>query len=145
MLPVVIVLSLADFFSQNLANISTEVVNEESFLAYENTSPNDDTELISAELALSSGFYDKDFEAKLIVSGGIDPLQIEIDTEYKRALQYTVSDIEGIIYRKGKFLSNSTLDFNSLRPGRYAVFVFAGRRIIRAFMVEKNLEKGTLF
>jgi len=105
----------------------------------------EENELLTADLALSSGFIDTEFVGEIDILPGIDQFEIDISTDYLKPLQYTVSNVEGIILDRGRFVGIEDLSFSRYDPGSYAVYVFAARKVVRAFVVEKVVEAEKVF
>ncbi len=89
--------------------------------------------------AISDGFTDFDFEGSVSMAVADEDQVLTINTDYPGLLQYTVSNLEGIILRKRKFAREDWLDLQRLAPGSYAIYFFAGHRIVKALIVEKKL------
>ena len=94
---------------------------------------------ISANIRLSHGFVNAEFDEDIQIVMGSDLFEIELNTEYSRALQYTVSDMEGIIFNQGRFVGRKSIDFTRREVGRYAIYLFAGTTVVKAFTVEKHI------
>ncbi len=93
------------------------------------------------DLTVSSGFTNEDFEHfVLIQASGSEELLIKTDAE--KTLQYTLSDVDGIIFRKGQFRKEQLVKLESMSAGTYALYIFRGHRVVRAVLVEKRLPRG---
>ena len=105
----------------------------------------DEVKSLSANINLSHGFVNSEFDEAIEVIMGTDLFQIDIKTEYPKALQYTVSNMEGIIFNQGRFVGRKSLDFAQRQVGRYAVYLFAGTTVVKAFTVEKLIPVQSAF
>ena len=98
----------------------------------------EDVEMDASKLlSHSEGFTDSSFTHQLLMTLNAEQL-LEFETDCPRTLQYSISNVEGIILRKGKFYQQGMVNIGSLRPGSYAVYFFAGKRIVRAFMIDRR-------
>jgi hypothetical protein len=104
-----------------------------------------EVKLLSANITLSTGFVNSEFEDVIDVVMGSDFYEIELKTEYPRALQFTVSDMEGIIFNQGRFVGQKSIDFERRLTGRYAIYLFAGTTVVKAFTVEKHIPVQAAF
>ena len=94
---------------------------------------------------MSSGFYNSEFVETIDIAAGENPSYINLTTAYLKPLQYTVSDVEGIILDRGRFIGAEDLNFSRRREGNYAVYIFAANDVVRAFIVSKNAETVQVF
>ena len=101
--------------------------------------------ILSDYLAVSSGFYNSEFVETIDIAAGENPSYINLTTAYLKPLQYTVSDVEGIILDRGRFIGAEDLNFSRRREGNYAVYIFAANDVVRAFIVSKNAETVQVF
>ena len=86
-------------------------------------------------ISFSEGFTDSSFHHHLALNVTEDH-RLSMETDFPRTLQYSISNVEGIIFRKGKFYGSGLVNLSSLRDGSYAVYFFAGNKIVRALMIE---------
>ncbi len=96
----------------------------------------------TSALKLSEGYVNMDSSDGLIVSKK-DAYQISIVSSKARPLQYTVCNIDGRIRLKGKIRESGSIDLQKLNSGIYAVYLFSGKNILKAFHVEKIEATGT--
>jgi hypothetical protein len=94
---------------------------------------------LSANITVSYGFVNSDFDEEIEVVMGSELFEIDLRTDYPRALQYTVSDMDGIIYNQGRFVGQKSIDFTRRDNGGYAVYLFAGTTVVKAFTIEKHI------
>ena len=107
--------------------------------------PADQGIVLSSQLILSHGFINSEFNSTIEISKGTDDGDIAINADYERPLQYTVSNIEGIILNRGKFVGRKNIPFVRLSEGRYVVYLFAGTTVVKAFTVIKQLTPYAAF
>ena len=98
-------------------------------------SPNSDNTDLPYEINLSEGFVHADFDYTVDIDI-LDGNQLSIETDFPKTLQYSISNLEGIILRKGKIYGSAAVDLARLRPRSYAVYVFQGKKIVRALMID---------
>ena len=122
-----------------------ESIMEISYLDLKNRVDDYDSRALSTQISVSNGFINSAFEAEIEITLGEAASEIDLITTYLKPLQYTVSNVEGIILDRGRFIGSEDLDFSRKQEGRYAVYIFAADRIVRAFMVSKNTEIATVF
>lgn len=89
-------------------------------------------------LAVSAGFADSEFFDSIGIQPGESSSDLLLKTSYLKPLQYTISNVEGIILDRGRFIGEQDLDFSRKTEGDYAVYIFAANRVVRAFMVSKD-------
>lgn len=99
---------------------------------------NGEVDILSDILSVSSGFVDSEFSDPIFLASGESPEDIVISTTYLKPLQYTISNVEGIILHRGRFIGEQGLDFSRRIEGAYAVYIFAANRVVRAFIVSKE-------
>lgn len=97
-----------------------------------------DVHFLSEHLVVSTGFLDSQFEDSVEIHPGESPADLVLTTSYLKPLQYTVSNVEGIILKRGRFIGEENLDFSRRSEGDYAVYIFAANRVVRAFMVSRE-------
>ena len=132
--------------SQDQASLSeSESIMEVSYVNFKNKYDDLETKTLSAQISISAGFVNSVFEDEIDITLGESPLEIDLITTYLKPLQYTISNVEGIILDRGRFIGSEDLDFTRKQEGKYAVYIFAADRIVRAFMVSKNTDISTVF
>ena len=94
-----------------------------------------DTHAMKELISFSEGFTDSSFHHQMALNVTEDH-RLSIETDFPRTLQYSISNVEGIIFRKGKFYGSGMVNLSSLKNGSYAVYFFAGKKIVRALMIE---------
>lgn len=102
-------------------------------------------QLLNDQLAVSTGFADSEFSEDLNIVEGEVPEEIDLTTSYLKPLQYTVSNVEGIILDRGRFVGEKSLNFSRRTEGDYAVYIFAATKVVRAFMVSRSGVKVAVF
>ncbi len=111
-----------------LAAISEEVTETDVFLSSKSM------DLVS----FSEGFTDSTFHHHQLLMSVSSEQYLSMETDFPKTLQYSVSNVEGIILRKGKFYQQGMVNIANLKQGSYAIYFFAGKRIVRALMFERN-------
>lgn len=103
------------------------------------------SELISPYVSVSNGFADASFPNAIKVAAGLTSADLVISSDAERSIQYTMSDVDGKILLKRFFRKEQKLPIGQLAPGQYALYFFAGEKVVRAVLVEKLLPSaGTL-
>lgn len=102
-------------------------------------------QLFNDQLVVSTGFIDSEFTEYLNIVEGEVPEEINLTTSYLKPLQYTVSNVEGVILDRGRFIGEESLNFGRRTEGDYAVYIFAATKVVRAFMVSRSGEKVAVF
>jgi hypothetical protein len=90
-----------------------------------------------AESLISEGFSDVDFPCKIEVLLQSDQM-LHITTEYTPWLQYTLSNVDGRILKNAFFKEHEELTIEYLPEGNYALYFFAGKKVVRAVMIKKT-------
>ena len=124
---------------------ASESILEVSYVDLKSKYDDAETKTLSTQIAVSAGFVNSAFEDEIAIALGETPMEIDLITTYLKPLQYTVSNVEGIILDRGRFIGSEDLDFTRKKEGKYAVYIFAADRIVRAFMVSKNSEASAVF
>ncbi|MBK8502988.1 MAG: hypothetical protein IPL46_12690 [Saprospiraceae bacterium] len=123
----------------------SESIKEVSYVDWKNKYEDHEAEILSAHISVSTGFVNSAFQDEFEITLGETPMESDLITPYLKPLQYTVSNVEGIILDRGRFIGTEDLDFTRRQEGKYAVYIFAADRIVRAFMVSKNAEISNVF
>ncbi len=89
-------------------------------------------------LEVSTGFTDPTFDYDIHLYPNPVQYELSIDTEFDRTLQYTLSNMEGRIMARRKFVGEDKLDLSRMSPGTYAVYFFRGHKIVKALLIEKK-------
>ena len=128
-----------------LNGILTDSSENRAYVDLVGNSSDEEIMVLSDYLAVSAGFYDSEFVETIHIDSAENPSHLILNTSYLKPLQYTVSDVEGIILNRGRFIGSEDLNFSRRVEGNYAVYIFAANRVVRAFMVSKKAETVNLF
>ncbi|MDH3649063.1 MAG: T9SS type A sorting domain-containing protein [Saprospiraceae bacterium] len=89
-------------------------------------------------LGVSTGFTDPEFGFDIDLYPNPARYELTIESDFDKTLQYTMSNLEGRILAKRKFVGKDQLDMSHMIPGVYAIYFFRGHKIVKALLVEKQ-------
>ena len=105
--------------------------------AYHRETSEKEAALVSQHVSVSNGFTDASFPYEITVSAGLTPDELVISSDAERSIQYTMSNVDGKILVKRFFRQEQNLPISELAPGQYALYFFAGKKVVRAVLVDK--------
>ncbi|MCB0685118.1 MAG: hypothetical protein KDC53_01300 [Saprospiraceae bacterium] len=143
--PAVLFLCFSFTFAQLHAPVESDTQESQPYINFLSDDEHDEIEILSDQLAVTRGFIDSEFSENIEIDLGDTPGEINLHTTYLKPLQYTVSNVEGVILDRGRFIGEEELRFSRRSEANYAVFIFAGTRVVRAFLVSRGDEKVAVF
>ncbi len=111
------------------------VVGPEEFRSSED---HNSAELLPTNAHISTGFSDKTTSYQIEVTTDVMLTEVRITSDADRSFQYTMSDVDGRILAKQFFRHNHTLQIGHLPAGQYALYFFAGKKVVRAVLIDKD-------
>ncbi len=101
--------------------------------------------MLSPQISVTQGYVNDEFDDVVDIAVPLRPSQLRFVSGSLKPVQYTISDVEGVIKIRGRFIGQEFLDLNRLPDGQYAIYFFVGKEVMRALLVDFVRERPADF